>query len=158
MCLARSLVASLELLTTSRTCWYCNPNSYCVGAAVAEYYLFPLAQGLLLTAPRNQNHYLADFWTPPKSQTFSLLIVVHIETQKVKVLRANQKNAKTIGFRFVRLGRFVDLHSCQFRWCRIAVSHQLILHSPTSLPRWDSSTKPSLWLCCRLFRAFRYLH
>ena len=40
---------------------------------------------------------LADFWSPPKSETFSLLIIVHIETQKVKVLRANQKNDKLYG-------------------------------------------------------------
>ena len=30
-----------------------------------------------------------------KAKTFSLLSIVHIETQKAKVLRANQKNAKT---------------------------------------------------------------
>ena len=44
--------------------------------------------------PSNPNMTWLTSEPPPKSSTFSLLIMVHIETPKVKVLRANQKNAK----------------------------------------------------------------
>ena len=67
------------------------------------------------------HNWLADFRTPPKSQTFHILDMKHVETPKAQVMKARQANADHKGSREVLegFGGFVFRNVCQKCWAPI---------------------------------------